>query len=564
MHHALVVGAVIDTLTPAAWVVDLIGRLERHALIDLVVTPIEHPPAPTNGPQTAHAVGTGLNPTANAQHIGPLAQLAQWIMTQRIDRPLFSQDPWQHTELKLSYPLSMNSGSFESLAQCDVILNLTSQTQPALMNGSLSAPVWSAHVESLNDRVKDALLSRAPLVWVYLWSERSSEASAEVLACHALPRQSYSLTDLQSAACFSLPALFESRLNWLANGIDVAANERRRPTDTDPRINTERQAAYQQAEQLIRNGYKVVKRNNLSELLRTGALLIRQTIERVRNRLFYEQWQLSVSIEPEELPFDIDQFISKPVEQYTAVKLPEKIIWADPHLYQHGNQRYVFFEEMAMDGRYAHLSVARLDESGRATEVRPVLDDGQHLSYPFVFGHQGEHYMIPETASRRSVSLYRAHDFPDQWERVNDLLSDVDLADTTLHCQDDTWWMFTNSQTHRTVDERDELQLFYADSLEGPWHAHPLSPIVTGVDHARMAGPLFRDDQHLYRVSQYGAKRYGHGVNIHRIDRIDRSGYQETAIGRILPDQNGPWLGCHSVARLGGLTVLDRVTRQRR
>ena len=309
-------------------------------------------------------------------------------------------------------------------------------------------------------------------------------------------------------------------------------------------------------------------------------LWLQQNLVRVRQRFFYEQWQLayrnraldSLPAKPPGMTSNTDErgdtrisLLCEPgLADYSNIDMPDRTWWADPHLFRHGDSNYVFFEEMDIDVRRCHLSVARLTYDGQAADVATILDTGTHLSYPFVFGIGDEVYLIPETASQRVVQLFRATDFPTAWTHVKDLLVGVDLADTTVHFDGRRYWLFSNSRSHGTVDERDQLNLFHADELTGEWQAHPLNPVVTGVDRARMAGAFIRDGEVLYRVSQYGAKRYGYGINLYRVDRLDETGYAETIVGRIRPTAGAPWLGCHSLSHLHGVTVLDRVIFRRR
>ena len=51
-----------------------------------------------------------------------------------------------------------------------------------------------------------------------------------------------------------------------------------------------------------------------------------------------------------------------------------------------------------------------------------VLDEPFHLSYPYVFEFEGEHYMVPESHQDRSLRLYRAVDFPTRWEHACNLI----------------------------------------------------------------------------------------------------------------------------------------------
>lgn len=587
MQRALSVIAVVDTTKPPRWINLLASQLDARQNIQLAIVCL---PADRQ---------TELSPEQNSPaqvRLSLAERLANHVLHDRIDKPLFSQNPWLAEELFTSPSIEMIrlADASQPIALCDVVLNLTESGLPDSLWPPATIPVWDPHVETLDARVENALLSCAPLNWVHLWShvrQDMADGSAHDngvdatlsrrIASHALPRQSFSLTDLRRAAWFSLPSLIDSRLNWMAHSADPGSVEYTESSPVDGRImDPEVLAAHAEAEQLALHRFLPPAMTPYTRLVYALNLLYRQSIERLYHLLWYQQWQLGYRNDGPCEPFhdtdnqaqadtlqhspQLDVLVNGKVSDFISIDSPDRVWWADPHLYKHNDELYVFFEEMSMGADHGHLSVARLNDNGRVDQVTKVMDGENHLSYPFVFSHGGEVYMIPETASEMSVQLFRASQFPQHWEKVSNLLSDVNLADSTVHFDGSRWWMFSNGMSHCTVDERDELHLFHAETLSGPWLAHPMNPVVTGVDRARMAGSLIRDANHLYRPSQFGARRYGYGINLHRIDQLDMQGYAETLVGRLLPEPGSQWIGCHSTSHLDGVTVVDRAVRRRR
>lgn len=544
MDRLLAVGAIIESKAPAKWINDLLHRLKVDTTFQLTV--VQQEPANSSD--------------APAAPLGFAGKLAHHVLVNYIDKPLFPEDP------RVAQPVQVGEveHSTAALSACDVILNLTGTCTRERWPGVENVPIWSAHIQTLDARVEQALLDRAPLVWVHLWMDSGSGQQATRIASHALPRQSFSLSDLQHMAYFCLPSLFESRLHWLASQANLVMQETGCRSDMAANVVQERDDIEQQASRLAENHFKPRPLNQYALLVKVMQLMWQQSLSRIAHRLWYEQWQLASFIhEPSSLSV-VEKMTQTPVDQFNALPTPDRTWWADPHLYEHEQSVYIFFEEMQINSSRGHLSVARLHSDGQISEIHPVVNEQTHLSYPFVFSHDSQIYMVPETAAQRKITLYKAHQFPDGWEPDTDLIEDVDLADTTVHFRDGYWWMFTNSQSHRTVNERDELRIYYASELHGPWTPHCMNPVITGVDRARMAGPLFVDDDQLYRPSQYGAHRYGYGINLNRVDTLTTTAYIETPVARILPEPGTPWLGCHSISHLNGVTVLDRVTRRRR
>ena len=102
---------------------------------------------------------------------------------------------------------------------------------------------------------------------------------------------------------------------------------------------------------------------------------------------------------------------------------------ADPFLFEHAGRSYVFFEEFDYGRGLGHLSVGVLDATGELGEIVPCLVPDFHVSYPGVFEHDGKIYMLPETVSRKTITLYEAVEFPTSWRIARELVGGVDITE---------------------------------------------------------------------------------------------------------------------------------------
>jgi hypothetical protein len=193
-----------------------------------------------------------------------------------------------------------------------------------------------------------------------------------------------------------------------------------------------------------------------------------------------------------------------------------------------------------------------------------VLERDHHLSYPFVFDHGGRLYMIPETAQKGTVELYRCEEFPLRWKLEKVLLEGVRLVDATLHRGAEGWWMFANGAAGSSRVFDDELHIFHAQNLLGEWSPHARNPVKSDARCARPAGRLYWRGGTLYRPAQICAPLYGAGLSINRVLRLTPQEYAERQVERVLPDRAQGLLGLHTLNRAGELTVLDAFTRRRR
>jgi hypothetical protein len=238
------------------------------------------------------------------------------------------------------------------------------------------------------------------------------------------------------------------------------------------------------------------------------------------------------------------------------VKPPRKRFFADPFVTAWRGRHVVFFEDYQYSTGVAHISYIELQPEG-FTEPRPALKLPYHLSYPFTFQVDNKLYMIPETADHRTIELYRAKRFPDEWVLDRVLMDDVYAVDATLLFHDERFWLFANMLEQRPGRIEDELFLFSSQSLEGEWAPHPLNPIVSDVRSARPAGRIFRHEGALIRPAQDSSRRYGGAIVLNRIEVLSDSDYRETPIGRIEPNWARGLVGTHCYTSDGTFETVD-------
>jgi hypothetical protein len=294
---------------------------------------------------------------------------------------------------------------------------------------------------------------------------------------------------------------------------------------------------------------------NLETLALVARLYARWGMEKVRELLYHDQWSLACRVHPNQDGPDAG------LHRFKLLTPPRDRFWADPFPLQANGRHYVFIEELPYHSNKGHISVLEIDKRGAVVSAEKVLEQEEHLSYPFVFEWQGAHYMIPETGARRRVELYRADDFPRGWRLERVLVDGVRAADATVHEIDGTWWMFANVGVEKTRNY-DELHIYYAASPLGPWTPHRLNPVKSDARSARPAGRLFTWNGRLYRPSQDCSGQYGAAVVINRVDRLTPTEFQETAVSRLEPKWAPNLLATHTLNSAPGLTVVDVLVRR--
>ena len=290
-----------------------------------------------------------------------------------------------------------------------------------------------------------------------------------------------------------------------------------------------------------------------AEALKVGSRLLRRGAEKA---LTVEQWFIAFAFGAAAVPADLAGFV--------RIVPPRDRDWADPFAIERAGRHYVFFEEVPFATRKGHIALIEVDRSGRWSAPTRVLERDYHLSYPFVFEHEGGLWMIPESAENRTVELWRCVEFPARWRLERTLLEGVRCVDATLHRAGDRWWMFANRAAGESRLFDDELCLYSAERLAGPWQPHPKNPVKSDPRCSRPAGRLFARDGRLYRPAQVCVPRYGAGLALHRVTKLSAHEYAERQVERILPARGTGLLGLHTLNRAGDLTVVDAFVRRRR
>ncbi|HZN86009.1 MAG TPA: hypothetical protein VFB53_04395 [Burkholderiales bacterium] len=239
-----------------------------------------------------------------------------------------------------------------------------------------------------------------------------------------------------------------------------------------------------------------------------------------------------------------------------ALPVPRGRFWADPFIVRRGEEKVIFFEEYEFARDKAHISALVGNAQGGFDYAGPVLRAPYHLSFPFVFRHQGQLFMCPETHAARRVELWRCARWPLEWRFERVLMEGVEACDSLIVEHGGRWWLLTNLERDGAGDYCRELHAFHADSpLAGRWTPHAANPVVTGASRARNAGLLQRDGS-LYRLAQaQGFDRYGRALKLFEVTQLTQQGYQERQVAALEPQ--GGLLGIHHLSACEGTVVFD-------
>lgn len=253
--------------------------------------------------------------------------------------------------------------------------------------------------------------------------------------------------------------------------------------------------------------------------------------------------------------------------------LPEAGPWrylADPFGLVRGDALHVFVE--AYDYRVKRAVIERHEFDRADLRWRgqaKVLERPFHLSYPQVFEHDGETWMVPETYQAGEIALYRATDDSlNSWERDCALLRGLPGADASLIEHGGRWWMFYTLVGPRARDQR-ELHIAHAPRLAGPWTPLAGNPVHVDQRGARPAGrPFVAHDGVLTLPVQDSSQGYGGATRLLRFPTLAPEHVvvevgAEPLTGRLASDSHTE--GLHTLSGCDGFTLIDvkRIDRSR-
>lgn len=245
------------------------------------------------------------------------------------------------------------------------------------------------------------------------------------------------------------------------------------------------------------------------------------------------------------------------------IKAPAGHFWADPFVLKRQGRHYLFFEDYDYAVGRACISWGEID-NGEFRFGGVALSSDKHLSYPFIFEHEGEVYMLPETYEARRLEVWRAVDFPGRWVLHATALEGESVVDPTIHVDDDGQiWLFVNLCRDAYGDHNSELYVYRIGGMDlKDMVPHQRNPVVMDCRGARSAGRLFRSGGRLLRpgqINQGGV--YGAGLALTEIRELTLSRYVEQGVDELWPKFEPGLVGLHHAERFEGGFVVDACRR---
>lgn len=266
-----------------------------------------------------------------------------------------------------------------------------------------------------------------------------------------------------------------------------------------------------------------------------------------------QKWSLALTIGP---------WMHANEREVFRIEPPPGKFWADPFLFEHGDQLYCFVEEYDYKTKKGHISVLSI-EDGKAMKIGRCLEKPFHLSFPYIFRYEGNIYMCPEASESNEITIYRSQMFPLKWTAHSTEMRGIAAADTMIFEFDGKWWMFTNIDTSGTHDYCSALHIFYSDTpVHGNWNAHAMNPVIVDPRGGRNGGLMIQNGRIFRGAQVQGYDQYGQGIIVSEIVLLNEFQYVEAECKEFGPNPRTGLVGVHHISTTGNMTVLDQLTNR--
>lgn len=232
------------------------------------------------------------------------------------------------------------------------------------------------------------------------------------------------------------------------------------------------------------------------------------------------------------------------------IKPPKNFFWADPFFFKYKNKEYVFYESYSYKRKKGEIACGQL-KNNNIIKNKIFLKKNYHLSYPFIYKINNKIFLIPETHQKKELQVYISVKFPFKWKLYSTAFKDISMVDTTIIKIKKNIWLFTNQVEKNINDFNKKLYIYKINNLKlKKIISHSKNPVINSLSGGRNAGNIFKIGNKIIRPSQINKNnKYGYGLKLSIIKKINLKDYKEKKINVLLPEKNNI-SGIHHVSKV--------------
>jgi hypothetical protein len=270
--------------------------------------------------------------------------------------------------------------------------------------------------------------------------------------------------------------------------------------------------------------------------------------ERFLHLFFHIENNWQVGIGRRKVSITIDKLSKEPIKWLPN---PTKSYFADPFIVEHENGVDIFLEDYDIDAQKGSIRVLRLDNELNVTSEEKILETSYHLSFPFIFQHDGIWYMLPESGANQCVILYECTSYPFVWKEKKVLLNEP-LTDAILFAFDSEFVLL-----YSRLDGTENRTIYYRTSAS-PFEFENTEEVLLAdqPNIMRNAGALIKEGGEFIRPSQICNSHYGEGMQLNKLQRNNNGVLNEEYWAPVSGPKSHP-MGFHTLNLSNHFFVID-------
>lgn len=245
-------------------------------------------------------------------------------------------------------------------------------------------------------------------------------------------------------------------------------------------------------------------------------------IDVIKRGFFKPNWKLAYREVTEE---DVAMLRVDIKREYNVFTSNGKCWYADPFIICECNRTYVFCECYLNEKNKGVIAVGEY-KNGRINGMKTIIEQDYHMSYPCIFKYESSYYMIPETSDNKTIELYQANQFPNDWRLIKTLKKDIKCVDLTVFSKDDELLVIG----YILERKKNKVCVFHLDMEH-----QVLTTIDTieAVNTGRGAGNICYLDGKIIRPTQICKKKYGESIAFKEIVSTRKGAYHEKVLSKL-------------------------------
>lgn len=253
-------------------------------------------------------------------------------------------------------------------------------------------------------------------------------------------------------------------------------------------------------------------------------------------------------------------FLEATLFRLKPVPPPKNEFWADPFIFNHKNSNYIFFENFNYKTKKGKISCGKIFKN-QLSEIVDVMEKDYHLSFPSIFKHNQEIFLMSETEANNQLELYKCVNFPNKWELFTTAFEGEKIMDPFFYRdKNNVIWLFLNKeQSSKIPMNNSELYIYRVNSMDlKDLDPHRNNPVIIDSRVARNGGMIFEHEKEIYRPSQANIHGYyGRALNVNKIIKLTIDDYIEETIVTAHPNFSDGLVSMHHLHQVEGLFVID-------